>query len=192
MKRSPPAVVGRARATVVKSEAPRAVRRSIPRFRAEPGNVAVPDTKDLKAWYAALERIIHTNDGQLSQVLLSQAAISLDGSVPFADRVNTSLTAIEGIAPRDALEALLAVQMVATHNLALDFLKRATNPNAHPELVSEQINRAAKLMRAYSAQIGALERHRGYGKQHVTVEHVHVNAGGQAIVGAVQRGGGEG
>jgi hypothetical protein len=146
----------------------------------------------LKEWYAALEQIIHTNDGQLSQVLLSQAAISLDASVPFADRANASLTAVEGIAPRDPLEALLTVQMVATHNLALDFLRRATNPDAHPEMVSEQINRATKLMRAFSAQTAALERHRGYGKQHVTVEHVHVNAGGQAIVGAVQRGGGEG
>ena len=36
----------------------------------------------------------------------------------------------------------------------------------------------------------ALGRHRGKGQQKVTVEHVHVNAGGQAIVGAVAAGGG--
>ena len=37
----------------------------------------------------------------------------------------------------------------------------------------------------------ALDRHRGRGQQHVTVEHVHVHKGGQAIVGAVApRGGG--
>jgi hypothetical protein len=32
----------------------------------------------------------------------------------------------------------------------------------------------------------ALNRHRGKGQQKVTVEHVHVNAGGQAVVGTVE------
>ena len=36
----------------------------------------------------------------------------------------------------------------------------------------------------------ALNRHRGKGQQKVTVEHVTVNAGGQAIVGSVQPPGG--
>ena len=36
----------------------------------------------------------------------------------------------------------------------------------------------------------ALNRHRGKGQQKVTVEHVTVNAGGQAIVGAVATSGG--
>ena len=35
----------------------------------------------------------------------------------------------------------------------------------------------------------ALNRNRGKGQQKVTVEHVHVHSGGQAIVGAVQGGG---
>ena len=35
----------------------------------------------------------------------------------------------------------------------------------------------------------ALNRHRGKGQQKVTVEHVHVHSGGQAIVGTVQGGG---
>ena len=39
----------------------------------------------------------------------------------------------------------------------------------------------------------ALNRHRGKGQQKVTVEHVHVHAGGQAVVGMVEaRGGGDG
>ena len=35
-----------------------------------------------------------------------------------------------------------------------------------------------------------LNRHRGKGQQKVTVEHVHVHAGGQAVVGMVERPGG--
>jgi hypothetical protein len=36
----------------------------------------------------------------------------------------------------------------------------------------------------------ALNRHRGKGQQKVTVEHVHVHQGGQAIVGSVTAAGG--
>ena len=41
------------------------------------------------------------------------------------------------------------------------------------------------VARAASSSLDALNRHRGKGQQKVTVEHVHVNAGGQAIVGVV-------
>ena len=42
----------------------------------------------------------------------------------------------------------------------------------------------------FAAQVEALQRYRGKGQQKVTVEHVHVHAGGQAIVGAITPGGG--
>ena len=38
--------------------------------------------------------------------------------------------------------------------------------------------------------LDALNKHRGKGQQKVTVEHVHVHAGGQAVVGTVERPGG--
>jgi hypothetical protein len=44
---------------------------------------------------------------------------------------------------------------------------------------------ATKLLRTFTAQIEALQRYRGKGQQKVTVEHVHVHSGGQAIVGTV-------
>jgi hypothetical protein len=40
-----------------------------------------------------------------------------------------------------------------------------------------------KLSRTYATLVEALNRHRGKGQQKVTVEHVHVHEGGQAIVG---------
>jgi hypothetical protein len=49
---------------------------------------------------------------------------------------------------------------------------------------------ASKLSRTYAALLEALNRHRGKGQQVVRVEHVTVEAGGQAIVGAVAQGGG--
>jgi hypothetical protein len=49
----------------------------------------------------------------------------------------------------------------------------------------ENLSQANKLCRTYALLLDALNRHRGKGQQKVTVEHVHVNAGGQAIVGVV-------
>jgi len=46
-----------------------------------------------------------------------------------------------------------------------------------------------KLARTFAAQVEALKRYRTGGEQKVTVEHVTVNEGGQAIVGNVRHGG---
>jgi hypothetical protein len=55
----------------------------------------------------------------------------------------------------------------------------------------ENLSQANKLSRTYAVLLNALNRHRGKGQQKVTVEHVHVHEGGQAIVGNVEsRGGG--
>jgi hypothetical protein len=54
----------------------------------------------------------------------------------------------------------------------------------------ENLNQANKLSRTYSTLLEALNKHRGKGAQKVTVEHVHVHEGGQAIVGNVTPGGG--
>jgi hypothetical protein len=46
-----------------------------------------------------------------------------------------------------------------------------------------------KLARTFAAQVEALRKHRTGGEQQVTVQHVNVSDGGQAIVGKVQHGG---
>jgi hypothetical protein len=46
-----------------------------------------------------------------------------------------------------------------------------------------------KLARAFAAQVEAFKRYRTGGQQTVTVEHVTVNDGGQAVVGNVTHGG---
>jgi hypothetical protein len=52
------------------------------------------------------------------------------------------------------------------------------------------LSQAGKLSRTHVLLVEALNRHRGKGQQKVTVEHVHVHAGGQALVGNVGTPGG--
>ncbi len=56
----------------------------------------------------------------------------------------------------------------------------------HHRRIGEALSQANKLSRTYTLLLDALNRHRGKGQQKVTVEHVHVHSGGQAIVGTVE------
>jgi hypothetical protein len=97
------------------------------------------------------------------------------------------LAMMRGIGPRDPVEALLAAQMAATHNAVMTFARRL----AHVETIPQQdsAERAlSKLQRTFVAQMEALKRYRSNGSQKMTVEHVHVHEGGQAIVGNVSEG----
>src|SRR5438874_8868223 len=98
---------------------------------------------------------------------------------------DATLMALIGIGPRDELEAMIAAQLLAAHNATMECYRRAMLFEQTFEGRRENLSQANKLSRTYAALLDALNRHRGKGQQKVTVEHVHVNAGGQAIVGVV-------
>ena len=100
--------------------------------------------------------------------------------------------ALVGIAPKDELEGMMAAQLLAAHEATMECYRRAMLKEQTFEGRRENLNQANKLSRTYASLLEALNRHRGKGQQKVTVEHVHVHAGGQAVVGVVQPpGGGE-
>ena len=70
---------------------------------------------------------------------------------------------------------------VATHFAATRALRRLKGSDTVPQQDSNG-NLAVKLLRTFAAQTEALRRYRGKGQQKLTVEHVHVHTGGQAIV----------
>lgn len=106
-----------------------------------------------------------------------------------ARTMNAGLAFMRGLEPKDEIEALLISQMFATNLLIMKFAGRVerSEMTMHAELA---INTLAKLTNRFTQQMEALNRHRGKGQQKVTVEHVTVNSGGQAIVGHVDQGGG--
>lgn len=116
---------------------------------------------------------------------LFDAACRGGADKPYPEhQMNGVLAAMYGIAPRDEIEGMLAAQMVATHIASIKALRRLKNSDTVPQQDSNG-NLAIKLMRTFTAQMEALNRYRGKGQQKMTVEHVHVHAGGQAIVGNV-------
>ena len=97
---------------------------------------------------------------------------------------NAILAGIAAMRPRDEAEAMLIAQMIATHELAMIFARRLKRIENIPQQDSA-VNGLTKLTRTYAAQMEALKRYRSGGEQKMTVQHVHVAEGGQAIVGNV-------
>ena len=92
---------------------------------------------------------------------------------------------LQEIKPQDGPERLLATQMVATHNIAMDCYRRAMLENLTFAARDVYLKHAAKLAGLFARQLETLNKHRGKGQQKMTIEHVNVAAGGQAIVGNV-------
>ena len=140
-------------------------------------------------------RLISGSDGEdFSNILVSQVVNSLwlkhSDSEERARQIDAAITAMVGAKPRDELEGMLIAQLIASHNAAMECYRRAMLAEQSFEARRENLNQAHKLSRTYAALTDALDRHRGKGQQRITVEHVNVHAGGQAIVGAVSPGDG--
>jgi hypothetical protein len=105
-------------------------------------------------------------------------------------QLRASVAALRGIAPNDELEGMMAAQLIAAHHAAMDCYRFATLPRQTSEGRRAYLDQANKLSRTWATLLAALDKHRGKGQQKVTVEHVHVHAGAQAVVGMIETPGG--
>jgi hypothetical protein len=116
---------------------------------------------------------------------------------PNEDAFNAALAVIDGVRPQDEIEAMLAAHMAVTNLALLELVARTRDGIAGHPYQGDGIKRldvlgnlTNRFMRTYTMQVEALARKRRKGgEQNVTVKHVHVHAGAQAVVGVVnQRG----
>jgi len=126
----------------------------------------------------------HFIEGMVAQII--DAGQSLKVTSHDATAFTASLVA--GVKPRDQVEAMLAAQMAAIHNATMKLAARINRTDTIPQYdsASRSLN---QLSRTFTAQVDALTRYRSGGQQKMTVEHVHVYEGGQAIVGNVSQDG---
>ncbi len=126
------------------------------------------------------------------QFLLTQgleAAISGRKDADAEDAANKYLGLMNELNPLDGFEGLLISQMVTIYAQAMACFQRSALNTEYPEALIKYQNQGIKLMRVYNQQLETLDKHRRKGNQKMTVEHVHVHKGGQAIVGTVNQGG---
>ena len=159
----------------------------------EPTSVVSNNPGDQKG---ALNKIGGSQSDHWNNTLANQAAAALwtnNSDVETRDKqFSATVAALVGIGPMDELEGMMAAQLIAAHNAAMECYRRAMIGEQSFEGRSENLNQANKLSRTWATLLEALNRHRGKGQQKVTVEHVHVHSGGQAVVGMVEPPGGGG
>ncbi len=136
-----------------------------------------------------LKSIGGSQSDHFNSILANQAsqALWLKNSSPDerGRQMSAAVAAMIGIAPKDELEGMIAAQLIAAHNAAMECYRRAMLGEQTFEGRRENLAQANKLSRTYATLLEALNRQRGKGQQRVVVEHVNVHAGGQAVVGNV-------
>ncbi len=154
------------------------------RVKHEPGALravlgARIDTENVEPCEFAAETIQH-----LVNLALGGRTPERGAAIP-AQALNALLQAVAAFEPADEVEGMMAVQAAAFHLVTMESLSRAQRCE-RAELRGANLSQANKSARTFAALVETLGRHRGKTTtQRVIVENVTVQAGGQAVVGAV-------
>jgi hypothetical protein len=104
-------------------------------------------------------------EGVVTRDLLARLADSLWlppglGKAERKARIEAAQAQLEDMAPGDGMEAMLAVQMIATHEASLACLHRAARGDQSPELCDQNLKHSERLLALYTRQMEVLGRHR--------------------------------
>jgi hypothetical protein len=99
-------------------------------------------------------------------------------------KLNFLLSVIKGFNPRDQMEAMISALIGAAYETSMMSARRLAGAVSldDREIAARNFNRATG---AFTSLTDALKRYRTGGPQNVTLQHVNVSEGGQAIVANV-------
>ena len=181
-----PEVTAAERTAIGKYLARRAARQSV-RFKVSKGSdpqIGLDHPNKLVGRALVMEALASADEDFVNGILIQLANAGGHSQDIDEDGLNFMLSVIKGIEPRDQLEAMLAAQMAAVHVASMTFARRLAQVKTVPQ--QDSAERAFnKLTRTFAAQMEALKRYRTGAEQKVTLQHVSVAGGGQAIVGNV-------
>jgi hypothetical protein len=164
------------------------VRVKLLRADAHEAQTGPPDGEN-KDWWPRLHQALGTASNSFVEwsLLQLQAAARSPYGIISERAINGALAMIEAAKPKDEIEGALAVQMACTHAVAMAILGKLDSGFGTERRIATFAAAAARLMKTFALQVEVRRRLRNGGHQFVHVEHVHVNDGGQAVVGNVRK-----
>jgi hypothetical protein len=173
--------------------APLVGKRTPPRVRKpQPGadRYVAPPGVDVESLRKGLrEAFGNTASDQFVQVMMRRLIDALAPS-PHDNldeaTLNAGLALINSMQPQSELEALLAVQIVATGFSGLRFL-RDSHRHMTKDFIDVYGGYAERLLRLQTDLIRTFDRHRRGNRQTVEVRHVHLHPGSQGVIGIVNQ-----
>ena len=88
----------------------------------------------------------------------------------------------EEMGPGDPLEAMLYSQLFSLHSHAMALMADAQK-SLVIDMREKHLSMANRLLKTFNATLETLGKHLRKGQQVIKVNHVHVNDGGQAVLG---------
>lgn len=149
---------------------------------------------DTELLQAKMVQAFGTSSEELQQYFIIQIINAFNNGSSDPDEkeltkaCNMTIAMLHELEPRDAIEVMLITQLICVHNMVTKTLDLANWPNQTFEKKDAYSNQAIKLMRLFMQQMATFKNYRQKSQQNVTVEHVNVHEGGQAIVGSVTKG----
>ncbi len=130
---------------------------------------------------------------ELIDTLSAPGVVALDASAERlalvsaigSDCAGLALDASDTIQASNSLEKMLAHQMAVCHDTAMRYVSRA-NMQQDPQHTVRMMNLSIRAMETFQKGLLTLKRLRGTGEQRITIQHVHVTDGGQAVIGQLQ------
>jgi hypothetical protein len=172
------------------SDGPNPERQAPPRVRKpSPGNdQCLAPTADLESHRTRLrEAFGNTMSDEFVAVALGKLVEALRPS-PFdhleETTLNAALATIASMKPQSELQAIMAVEIVATGFSGLRFL-RQSHRHMTDAYINVYGNYALKLLRLQTELINAFDRYGRGNKQTVEVRHVHIHSRGRGVVGII-------
>ena len=165
--------------------APRGSEQSIAKSHRRPVAIVEEDNRVALKVKSEKEPVFGSTDPRSIEAAIQQISGAVSkGPAIDKQQAEFAFSVVEAIQPRDEMEAMLAIQMAAIHTHTMKLAIRMNRV----ETLDQQDSAGklyTKLSRTFTTQMEALRKYRNGGEQKVTVQHVHVNKGGQAVVGEV-------
>ena len=102
-----------------------------------------------------------------------------------ADVAAMALDVANTIQARDSSEKMLAHQLAAMHKVGMEMIGSVVPHSRDAAIQNRRLNAAVRFMTAYQQGLLTLRKLRLGAHQRISVQHVHIRDGGQAIVGDV-------
>ena len=136
--------------------------------------------------------ITGSDDWGYQMIFLTQMSRAFRGTLPEgAASMNNCIAELLALQQRDFIESKLCRKIIVLDVLLMNAARSAPNSKYICQ-TNCNTNTLAKLSRLQNETIEALTRYRRKGEQKVTVQHVNVSNGGQAVVtGQMSTGGGK-
>jgi hypothetical protein len=155
-----------------RQDKPQPVTLTVEEVRGEQSTVG-PDHNDVRGWLIRLGDTFGTKSDDFTRVQLNAIMSTVSKELSAKEQAlmtNSMLAAIAAVQPRDETEGMLAMQMAATHSLAMSLLRQTGRSETIRQLDSNG-NMAVKMLRTYTAQLETLAKIQRGGEQKVKVEH---------------------